>query len=147
MRLSQVISTFIFTLIEAIQPISATMLQSMWYALRSKVSECVMWLAMSSTKKKAVVKNSTRYSCTGCSLLNHSFTAMTLSAKSYERFYSLQRYRGVYRGDHVIPQSHDIMITNRFVLSAIVFDSSELLFTIVCKRYIVLMEKICRKIR
>lgn len=73
---------FAFTFIEAIQPTSATMLHSMWYALRSKVSECVTWLAMISIKKKAVVKNSTRYSCTGCSLLNHSFTAMTLLAKS-----------------------------------------------------------------
>lgn len=69
---------FALTLIEAMHPTSATMLQSMWYALRSKVSEWVTWLAMISTKKKVMVKNSTRYSWTGCSLLNHSFTAMIL---------------------------------------------------------------------
>lgn len=46
--------------------------------MSSNVSEWVTWLATISTRKKAVVKNRTRYNWTGCSLLNHSFTAMTL---------------------------------------------------------------------
>lgn len=122
-RLLNNLRIFVFTLIEAIHPMSATMLHSMWYALRSKVSECVTWLAMISTKKKAVVKNSTRYSCTGCSLLNHSFTAMTLLAKSVVNVSTL--YDDIsrrYMENHCYISRYNYVTTECSVLSATAFD-------------------------
>lgn len=76
------------TFSDAMHPSSATILHSMWYALSSRVSECVTWLAIISTMKKAVVKNSTTYSWTGWSRLNHSLTAMALLNCCFTQFSS-----------------------------------------------------------
>jgi len=66
----------LFTFIVIMQPTSAITLQNMWYESTSKVSAWVMWLIISCTRKKNMVRPSIRYSWTGCSWWNHFFIAI-----------------------------------------------------------------------